>query len=699
MNYTQNSKTTERLGNLLNELVKALPARSAIRVINSALKNLRPHERISPSEWAERYRKMHKGPRPGAWSNDYTPYLVDIMDNLVREEVKTIVAMLATQVGKTAMLACIIGYIIHISPASIYFAFPNSNLITDFVKDTLQDLFQSSDPFYKEGRVKPSAPGKSDTTLRKVMYVGGSLTFGSGESDSDMSGRSAMFALCDEVDNMPISERSGSSLDNLKNRIDAYRQMGGKVLLTSTPRGSAKQSQIFKEYKAGNQKEWNVGCPHCGERQYLAWSQVKWAKSKDEKGHHIHHPETAYYECSINQCKITDDDKYQLNLSGVWIAQAPEHGESVQSYKLSKIASPSVPFPDLVTQFLIAKEKPGGLLSFFNTSLCEPYDEVGVQPDWQKLQQRALGYSVGSPPRNVGFLTAGVDVQEKDGGRLEIGVWGWGPNRQRVAVFHHVIYSPYKDPSTWQQLLEFLDQEYVTEDGRTLKVLATCVDSSNGNAKDIVEDFCYQNRARRIIPIKGRGKDQISSNILYKASPVQHIRGVAIKGFDRLLPNVHELKRELYAALSIEHPQHSGYVYLSRHFVEEWFKQLTAEHIVHKNGRDVFEKKYSNNEVLDIACYARVAADYAGLARTNWRKLGVVVEEANDNAKIEYVEVEALTGLQYESAEFETGALLEMQSHLAKIYEQDGRVRIKDKPKPIEPKKQVVRPPRKSWYG
>ena len=56
-----------------------------------ALKQLCPPENISVSEWAENYRTLDSktSALPGPWRNDKTPYLKEIMDELIRRRTVT----------------------------------------------------------------------------------------------------------------------------------------------------------------------------------------------------------------------------------------------------------------------------------------------------------------------------------------------------------------------------------------------------------------------------------------------------------------------------------------------------------------------------------------------------------------------------------------------------------------------------------
>ena len=79
-----------------------------------ALKQLCPPENITVSEWAENYRVLDSktSALPGPWRNDKTPYLKEIMDELINYDTERIIFVKPTQVGGTEALQNMLGYVI-----------------------------------------------------------------------------------------------------------------------------------------------------------------------------------------------------------------------------------------------------------------------------------------------------------------------------------------------------------------------------------------------------------------------------------------------------------------------------------------------------------------------------------------------------------------------------------------------------------
>jgi phage terminase large subunit GpA-like protein len=581
--------------------------------------------------------------------------------------VESIVLMWSTQVGKTAMMENVIGAVIHQYPAPMYFVMPDEAMIRDFKQEKLEDMFESTPLFYKEGLVKRAAPGKSDTNDRKIRFAGGYLAFASSNSMSALAGRSIRYLFLDEVDRFKVDKGEGDVLVIAKNRTNSYAE-NRKIVITSTPTDS-QNSRINKAYLQGDQRRYRIACPHCGHKQFLIWSNVEWKKDKNPDGTTEHHADTAYYRCDLNGCKITHGEKPRFLKTGEWVATAKPKDRKLRSYHINALYSPFVPFEDVVRDYLAAKETPGGLRAFFNTAMAEVYDDPAEQPQHDTLYARAELYPRGSIPAGVGALTAGVDVQEAGDGRLECSVWGWGRNKQRWLIDHIVIPGSYREPETWKQLDEIRRSKYTTTDGRELPIRLTLVDSSAGHTTNYVYEYARVNRLDRVKAVKGNNRQH--APLLEVSKIEKDSTGKPLANSIKLVrPNVHNYKKALYQALNeIDDPQASYFIHLPQFVGRDYFRQLCAEKIVTKGAREEFVKTY-RNEALDCAVYATAAADFLGLLRITedqWRAYFIKVgadldkqdaEEEGEGAAL--VEVCILKPVKIEGVEKYPGDIIDL---------------------------------------
>ena len=79
---------------------------------------IRPPEKLSPSQWAERHRILAKGQSsiPGHWRNANAPYLVPIMDLCGVPGLSVLTVVKPAQVGVSEAFRNVLGWIAHTDP-------------------------------------------------------------------------------------------------------------------------------------------------------------------------------------------------------------------------------------------------------------------------------------------------------------------------------------------------------------------------------------------------------------------------------------------------------------------------------------------------------------------------------------------------------------------------------------------------------
>lgn len=88
--------------------------------ITKFFQGLRPLDRITVSQWADKYRFLSpvSSAESGQYRTSRTPYLRDIMDCLsVHDSHRKIVFVKAAQIGGTEGASNFVGYAMHIAPA------------------------------------------------------------------------------------------------------------------------------------------------------------------------------------------------------------------------------------------------------------------------------------------------------------------------------------------------------------------------------------------------------------------------------------------------------------------------------------------------------------------------------------------------------------------------------------------------------
>lgn len=241
---------------------------------------------------------------------------------------------------------------------------------------------------------------------------------------------------------------------------------------------------------------------------------------------------------------------------------------------------------------------------------------------------------LGTPPAWAGMLIGSVDVQSGSSARLELDVWAFGADKKRALVDHIEIDGDPADSKTWAKLDKHVGREWISEDGRALRLERVAVDSGDGNNTMHVYAWARRNPGFAMA-VKGRDKLDTAEVISGPTWVEATIGGRKLKRGVRLWSiGTSLLKLELYGQLHLEKPVEGedypdGYVYLPVGTTDEWIKQLCAEELRTKkrrNGKLVREwvKVRDRNEALDNAVYARAVSVALGADRwkpQHWDKL------------------------------------------------------------------------------
>lgn len=603
---------------------------------------IRRHLAVQPvmrcTDWADKVRKIAKGPERGPWRTSRTPYLAEPMDCTDPEHpAQKIVMQFATQLGKSEVLYNALLKRIHLSPMDMM-----------MVQPTLQDAKDhSSQRFTQTVKLMPEVLARiaetrsrdeTNTLFTKEIADGSATLFFSGANSArSLASKPLGFAACDEVDGYPLDvDGEGDPIGLVTERMSNFPNR--KLLLCSTPT-TKDFSTIEREYLASDRRRFWVPCPHCGGMQVLVWGAetphgIKWLKTAAGEPR----PETAIYVCQHCAAAIENHHKTDMLAAGRWIAENPgAQNGTVAGFHLSKLYSPVgwKSWEMLVRDWAAAQDaaKAGDvakLKRFVNTSLAETWEEQGDKIAGHELARRAEDYGLGSVPRGGLLLTMGVDVQ---GDRLEYRCWAWGRGQESWLVQREIIYG---DPaieegqpgSPWTTLTERRRLPLLHELGGQITVVACAIDSGGHHTQQVYA-YVRVHQHEGVLAIKGsstRGKA-----ILSKPSEMEVTwRGQKIpRGVKLWAVGTDVAKGLIYGRLR-QTQTGPGYMHLPKALATtDEFEQLTAERLVTRyvKGQAKLEWVKPNgrrNEALDCAVYALAAAVWYGIERipeTQWQRL------------------------------------------------------------------------------
>ena len=119
--------------------------------------------------------------------------------------IRRVVFMTSSQVGKTTLLENIIGYFIHYEPSPILMVQPTLSMAQAFSKDRLSAMIRDCPVL--ANKVKPPRERDSGNTVLHKVFTGGHISLVGSNSTSSLASRPIRVLLLDEVDRFEVSNR------------------------------------------------------------------------------------------------------------------------------------------------------------------------------------------------------------------------------------------------------------------------------------------------------------------------------------------------------------------------------------------------------------------------------------------------------------------------------------------------------------
>ena len=561
------------------------------------LAGLKPPPEMTISQWAEEYRILSgsASSEPGRWSNARTPYLVEIMDELSPQSAATdVVFIMGSQIGGSEVLINTALYYIKHCPSPI---------------GQFQTTEQTAKRFLKQ-RENPAftAMGIDKLFYGDEMYLkefpGGALITGWSNSPSNLRSMPIRIALCDEISEWAKDcGGQGDPCELVKRRTTNFPRK--KRFWNSTP-GIEGECNITEKFRLGDQRHYQVPCPHCGCLHKWQWANMVW--DRDPDGNHL--PRTVRMRCPHCGKEYGEHYKTELMSHGQWVAEN-ENG-AYPSFHINALYSPLgwYSWENAVIDFLEAQGDVNKMKSFTNNILGEAWSlDGGKVLDPNGLVVRCEEYEAEVPDGAV-VLTAGVDVQDD---RLEVEVVGWGKGLENWGITNKVLVGDPSRPAVWDALDTVLMSAYTDSAGQNLYVAATLIDSG-GHHTDDVYRFTGSREWRNVYACVG--KAGLSRPLVTR--PVKTQKS-SLRNATLVTVGVDIAKDQLFDWLSIEDPG-PGYCHFPKkpeEYNDEFFAPLTSEKRFKKwvRGAQVwgYKKLRPRNEALDKRNYARAALNLTGL--------------------------------------------------------------------------------------
>ena len=610
-----------------------------------------------PSEYIQKNRIIPRGlsPKPGYYDYSYTPYLREIIDNLdASSPVRKIAVMKSAQIGATVgLIESGIMYHIGCDPLPQVFVTADKELAKKTMTTRIEPMLEYS----KLDKLIKAQHGRHRTgsTNLSKEYRSGHLHLLGANNPDGFRGVTYPRMYLDEIDTYSRNlKNEGNAIALAENRTLAFAATR-KIIYASTPL-TKQTSQIYYLFMQGDQRYFNVPCPHCAEFQALVWH------GKDDNGREygMHWEsnkkfmpidETIGYICRHCQEKFYNYHKAEMLDKGKWIATATANEPGLVSYHINALYSPvgMYSFTNMVYEWIkcwdMEKNKLKDLeqyRSFRNTKQGLPFEERGESIRMEKVKANRSYYYSKNTINNYQFkkdtgselllLTCSVDVQKVC---LYVDVKGWTAGGRSYTIDFFSIDGPTEDYNSpvWKELEEILcDRVWLDENDRKYKIITTVIDS--GKFTTYVYNFCKK-FTYGVQAIKGN--DHINGGLTYKEfakttlekaglSVAYHVNSTRMKDFIARMFNLNWDTGEF---------QPEWYANFPEDMRDDYFRQFEAEHKV--DEYDKITNKFlrtrwkltpgRENHALDTFAYnlacLEIEADYVcrnelGLTLLDW---------------------------------------------------------------------------------
>lgn len=632
-------------------------------IVQEMIPALRPPERLTVAEAAEKYRYLNiPGAYIGPWRNKTVPYLVEPMNALADRELNAEVFVGPAQCGKTELILNWAGYVIRCNPADFILYQTSQGTARDFSRRRLDRMHRHSKEIGSELLTSGS---HNDNTFDKFYKSGMMLTL-SWPSINEMSGRPIGCVSLTDYDRMPENvDDEGAPFDLARKRTTTFGSFAMTLAesspgfsiedhkwIRSTPHEAPPCKGILALYNRGDRRRWVWPCVHCGEFFEPSFSTLTWI----DKGDIFSTAETVQMACPHCHSLIHSDHKFKMNQAGVWLREGQKinaHGHVTGAGLRSDIASfwlkgPAAAFATwqkLVLNYLKAQEeyeKTGSeeaLKSTVNTDQGEAYTPRGLESlrSADDIKGSAVSWPEKTIPRGVRFLVATIDVQKN---RWEVQVHGVGVGGDVWEIDRFpIVKSNRKDedgerlwvkPATyaedWDLLIpEVIDKEYELEDGSGTMSIKLTICDSGGRAGVTTKAYDFWRKLRD----DTEGKSRHTRFLLLKGEPNLKAPRAAINYPDSqrkdrtagargevpvLFLNVDVLKDQLNGMLDRTDPG-GGRVTFPDWLPDEFFNELTAER---RTPKGWVNPRKSRNESWDLLTYLLGALAYLKVDTWDW---------------------------------------------------------------------------------
>lgn len=651
---------------------------------------LRPPERITVAEAAAKYRIVKSdGAYVGPWYNGTVPYMVEPMNTFASTDFEGMIFVGPAQSAKTDGLIINTSlYSIKIDPMDMMIVCPTSTAARDFSMRRVDRLNT-----YSPEVGKMLLPGADNDNTFDKLYENGMILSLSYPTPTELAGKPIGRVVLTDRDRMDDDvDGEGEPYDLAKKRTTTFgsnamcvaesspsREVKDLKWIPSTPHEAPPCDGIIGLYNRGDRRRWYWPCPCCGHYFEGKWEMIQYDRQDGLSNAEV--AETVWMECPKNGCRISVDDRYEMNLWGIWLKDGEaldERGRrfgkarhsTTASFWLRGVAASFTDWKKLLVLYLDAMDAyertmdEGALKKFYNNDLGEPYISrasmsIRVPETIKARAERSLGERV--VPQGVRFLLATADVQLD---KFVVQVFGILPgipfdttliDRFEISKSarldedgHPEKVQPHAYAEDWDLLVDqVMMKEYPLADdsGRVMGIRMTGCDSggkkgATSKAYEFYRKLYRENNHRRFTLLKGDAKpSQPRARISYPDSSRKDTKSGARGDIPVLMLNSNLLKDDLNGRLDCIEP--GGGMYRTPEWLGiEFYNELCAEVRTEKGW--MHPNKSQRNEAWDLSyyCLGLAMSQFVRAEGIDWNNPPSFAADWDENDLVRYVGTE-----------------------------------------------------------
>lgn len=639
--------------------------------LRAALPALRPAERISVTESAERYMRVNVGGQWQPFRRDVTPYMVEPTDMIASRDYRGLVFCGPSQSGKTQMLNSALAYTICSNPGRVALFQMTRDAAAEFERNKLSPMVRNSPEI--RARI---AKGRGADNMYQKLFAGGTQLTLDWPTITKLSSASIRLVLGTDYDHFPESiDGEGDAFTLMRARARTFLSRGMVVVESSPGAPIVDESWrpktphdcppvrygVLALYPQGTRGRWYWPCPHCEELFEPSFKRLHYPDSADpsEAG------EAAEMMCPACGGMFGHHLKRELNMSGRWMHETADgrvaplergltRATDVLSYWIDGAAAAFATWSELVSQYVSAVQRfnatgdEEALKTAMNTGQAQPYlprtATAEGEVTLQGLRDKARGVETpkGIAPSWTRYITVSVDVQ---GTRFVVGATAWGANGRHQPIDRFDLMEPpvgapnatgrslrpFDIAEDWAALEALAHRAYPVEGAQiALKPVAIGVDMHGGGATTENAYAFYRGRrkvgeGRLWYLTRGRGGSHSDRVWLEAPERSRNAKRAAAKDIEIMNMATDRLKDAVAASLRMTEDGQNQCL------VPEWMGEAElAEFTAERRGQKGWEKRPGmvRNESLDHLVQARAMHIHLGGERLSeqnlpvWAKLG-----------------------------------------------------------------------------